>query len=97
MGRLDTIASAREAALSVNAVELAAWRERMDMAQDGAAVALGVALQTYRAWEQATKPIPVWAGILTRYIERHGLLRVRGIDSQLLTRRRKNDTTATEN
>lgn len=96
MARLDTIASAREAALSVNAVELAAWRERMNLAQDGAAIALGVRLITYRSWEQVLRPIPAWVGILTRYIERYGMLKVRGIDSQLLTRRRKNDITATE-
>lgn len=96
MARLDKIAEQRDAALSITSGELFAWRERMDMAQDGAAVALGVPLITYRSWEQVLRPIPAWVGILTRYIERYGMLKVRGIDSQLLTRRRKNDTTATE-
>jgi DNA-binding transcriptional regulator YiaG len=60
------------------AANLKAWRDRMDLSQADAALALGIPSATLKGYEQgrryATRGLPEYLSRICRYYERYGAL-----------------------
>ena len=55
--------------------EMKLWRERCGLSSEEAASALGVALNTFRGYESERRSISPSIRLLTRYIEKRGVMR----------------------
>lgn len=54
--------------------QLACWRIAHGWKQPEAAAQVGVPYHTYKAWERNRYPVPPYVQIITRYIDRYGVL-----------------------
>lgn len=64
--------------------QLKAWRARMNLSAEGAALLLGVSVRTYQAWESGRNPVMLTASILATQLEKIGLRSLRPAERALL-------------
>lgn len=81
---LAELAADRAAKYAMNSDSLKAWRIRLHLSTEGAAVLLGVSQRSYEAWEYGRHRVPLTVAILAARIEKTGLVDVRPADRPLL-------------
>lgn len=81
---LPELAAAWATQCAMTGDQLKAWRGRMNLSAEGAALLLGVSVRTYQAWESGRNPVMLTAAILAIQLEKIGLRGLRPAERALL-------------